>query len=322
MQYNQRYVGAEKPRLAHSPVEKPALGALGVWLQQVNTLLTWREDDENWLRQKTGMPTLAPGESEADARRERALNVPSPVAVDLPDDSSDEQDDESQMAEFAEEGRQYERKRIESKMQRRVLTFLSGQMERVQASAGHGVDDDVFWEREEESLRQEFLQELLRWTLEMAGYAVADTSAVIGPSGVDWGLVNADAARWARDAAGIWIKNITQKTRDGVRETVAAWIDSGGTLDDLTKALAPIFGKNRAALIASTEVTRAYARANELVWGRLNEQGFGIVPTVATAEDELVCPICGPKNGKATADEGWPPYHPGCRCWTVPRIPI
>jgi len=44
-----------------------------------------------------------------------------------------------------------------------------------------------------------------------------------------------------------------------------------------------------------------------------------------TRNDEIVCPICGPRHGKEEGD-GWtkddgPPAHPRCRCWTNHVLP-
>ena len=52
-----------------------------------------------------------------------------------------------------------------------------------------------------------------------------------------------------------------------------------------------MFGERRAELIASTEVTRAYAEGNVAGWRA---------------------------SGMADREpEQKPPYHPGCRCWLV-----
>jgi len=48
-----------------------------------------------------------------------------------------------------------------------------------------------------------------------------------------------------------------------------------------------------------------------------------------TAEDEKVCPVCAPLDGKIKKDGGWmskgtlierPPAHPNCRCQTVVEL--
>ncbi len=32
------------------------------------------------------------------------------------------------------------------------------------------------------------------------------------------------------------------------------------------------------------------------------------------------CEICAPKEGKSVKEEGWPTYHPSCRCTTVSEV--
>ena len=79
-------------------------------------------------------------------------------------------------------------------------------------------------------------------------------------------------------------------------------------------------------MIASTEVTRAYAEGTQAAY-----REAGVIERMQwrTARDEIVCPICGalhnvqaalgqpfvnPQNGR----EYFPPAHPRCRCWVVP----
>jgi hypothetical protein len=54
-------------------------------------------------------------------------------------------------------------------------------------------------------------------------------------------------------------------------------------------------------LIASTEVTRAYAQAQIQAW-----QATGVVRSMqwTTANDERVCPICGPLGGLEFGEDG------------------
>jgi hypothetical protein len=70
-------------------------------------------------------------------------------------------------------------------------------------------------------------------------------------------------------------------------------------------------------MIAVTEVTRASVEGERAQVRELAAQGVVLVATWQTANDELVCPVCGPRNGRREGD-GWdspPPAHPRCRCW-------
>lgn len=150
--------------------------------------------------------------------------------------------------------------------------------------------------------------------------------------GVDWTLVNEAARQWVLGVNPELLAGKVKELFDQVqltsirtlRQEIAGWIETGEKLPDLVKRLAPTFGKQRAELIASTEVTRAYAEGNKQAW-----QAAGIVEKREwrTAADERVCPICGPLHGQQAglndAFEGGvdnPPAHPRCRCWIVPVI--
>ena len=142
--------------------------------------------------------------------------------------------------------------------------------------------------------------------------------------GFDWTLANVAARDWANRHAGELITLINDTTRNQVRQAVAAWIENGDPLPALIRELAPMFGGERAKLIAATEVTNAYAEAN-----RLSYIESGVVDEIEwrTARDERVCPICGPLHGRRTSVEnpdfdgrGIPSAHPRCRCWIVPVI--
>ena len=141
----------------------------------------------------------------------------------------------------------------------------------------------------------------------------------------DWTLANEAARDWADRHAGELISGVNATTKRNVQRSVAAWVDNGEPLSALVSELETTFGRKRAQLIASTEVTQAYAEAN-----RLSYLESGVVDTVEwrTANDERVCPICGPLHGKTDDAErpdfdgvGIPPAHPRCRCWIVPVVP-
>ncbi|GAH83549.1 unnamed protein product, partial [marine sediment metagenome] len=81
------------------------------------------------------------------------------------------------------------------------------------------------------------------------------------------------------------------------------------------------FGKARSAAIAITETTRAMAAASDALQADLAAQGVQTVQRWLTAEDERVCPVCGPLDH--TTEDTWraafpsgPPAHVNCRCVT------
>lgn len=143
--------------------------------------------------------------------------------------------------------------------------------------------------------------------------------------GFDWTLAHADARDWADRYVGELITRIDDTTRRHVQQAVSQWISNGDPLRVLVSQLAPTFGRNRAELIASTEVTNAYAegtirgyrvagyaetepkqkpaahpRCRCRIALKINNDGSANYVWL-TANDELVCPICGGLNG---SDQG------------------
>ncbi|MGQ9491728.1 MAG: phage head morphogenesis protein [Anaerolineae bacterium] len=141
----------------------------------------------------------------------------------------------------------------------------------------------------------------------------------------DWQLINENAVSWARNYAYSQIKSITETSKRVLQERVSAWMTSGKPLADLIRdpTLVAMFGPVRAKMIAVTEVTRAYAEANQQVFQQTG------VPRRRwnTAHDELVCPVCGPLNQVVVditepfpGGLALPPAHPNCRCWITPVV--
>jgi len=143
--------------------------------------------------------------------------------------------------------------------------------------------------------------------------------------GVDWGMVNQGAADWARDYVGQLIRGIDDTTQRGVRDAVERFYSEGENLGALRERLARWYGPMRADMIATTEVTRAAVEGERGTAAELAKEGIVMVEVWKTNNDELVCTICGPLNGKRKGD-GWterdgPPAHPRCRCWTSHELP-
>lgn len=123
------------------------------------------------------------------------------------------------------------------------------------------------------------------------------------------------AAEWASSYTFDLVKGMTDNRRSLLQTAIRDFYDKGLTLGDLRNRLAPEFGAQRAMSIGITETTRAASEAQWAYGDYLRGQGIMVVDVIETAQDERVCPICGPKQGARAKDEDYPPYHPGCRCW-------
>jgi SPP1 gp7 family putative phage head morphogenesis protein len=194
--------------------------------------------------------------------------------------------------------------------------------------------DPEFWRDEDDQLWREvgpFALNIL-----MAG-ARAGASAL--PAGfellIDWDMFNTSAVDWLRRYEANWLRGINATTRSQVTKIIEGWIRRGDPLPVLTEQLTPIYGSERAAMIAATETTRVYAEGNLAAW-----RATGIVTEKRwiTASDDRVCPVCGPLHNKVVSiDLGWsrdgqgqiiaspegllaPPAHVRCRCWLLPVI--
>ena len=77
--------------------------------------------------------------------------------------------------------------------------------------------------------------------------------------------------------------------------------------------------ENHASMIARTEMMFVY---NSYLIDQARKDGFNFL-VWRTAEDELVCSECGPRNNKAYPIDNLPqlPAHPNCRCgWILPLV--
>ena len=130
-----------------------------------------------------------------------------------------------------------------------------------------------------------------------------------------------DYARLHRDK---WLKLINEQTRDFVMDSILKWQQSGEPFSELVKILSNeelgIFNETRAKLIATTEVTRLHAWGNALAW---EKSGYISKFRWNTANDERVCPICGPRENQVfplSFIQDNMPAHPRCRCWATPIV--
>jgi hypothetical protein len=154
----------------------------------------------------------------------------------------------------------------------------------------------------------------------LAEIATERAYALAGEIGLTFDESGSQIATWAGRYTTERVKGITDYTRTVIERVVTQMRENPGmTLGDVARLLEPAFGARRADLIAVTEHTRAANQAAQYYQRYLSDNGLVFERVNQTNNDERVCPICGPLDGKREGD--WPspdgaPWHPGCRCST------
>ena len=139
---------------------------------------------------------------------------------------------------------------------------------------------DSFWADE----RQTLLSILLPRLEQIAFTAMSHASDKMGLA-FDPELSNKDAEAWAKEYTDVVLEELMTTTESHVGDIVSEWIGTpGATMGDLMNDLAPWFDEVRAARIAQTEVTRAYAQGEALAY----ERELGISTAILPVEDSHI----------------------------------
>lgn len=249
--------------------------------------------------------------------------------INLPDDLRAEVDAiKADMRDVREPGR-IEKMKAERKLQRFMRKVFARQAEIMRRwlednySSRKADIPGIDWEPEEEEELIRILTVSALDGIDLFGNQINVT--------FDKKLTNKEAAAWAKKYAGQFIKEINTTTRDRLRTAISDFADTEGmTIADVMDVLP--FDEERSRTIAITEITRAYAEANQLGANELAKEfpDVTVTKTWFTNNDDLVCPICAPLDGQTVKyDSGWgengaddpegilqPPAHVNCRCWT------
>jgi hypothetical protein len=139
--------------------------------------------------------------------------------------------------------------------------------------------------------------------------------------GVDWDFVTDQAANFSSTHAFALVKDLNDKSLRHLQTALMNFYQSPERdVDALIQTISTRFGETRAENIAITEVTRGYERGKEIYTDELWKIGVKAEPIWHTMDDERVCVICAPNDGKRKS-EGWTadgiPAHPRDRCWTT-----
>jgi SPP1 gp7 family putative phage head morphogenesis protein len=185
-----------------------------------------------------------------------------------------------------------------------------------------------FWNEEHQQLLR-----LLAPKLAAAAIRGARGAGVQLGLGINYQLSDNDAAQWARTYTDRLLQQLGSTTENFVGAALEQHFSTpGATLGDLVDALTPKLAGNvaRANAIAVTEVTRAYSAGQQAAYVRNGVKRWKWL----TGRDELVCPRCGPLNGKIVEigqafgvdakgkEIIEPPFHPNCRCYVAPVVDV
>jgi len=173
------------------------------------------------------------------------------------------------------------------------------------------------WEEEQ------WMDELLTVVVTALKYGVEIFSEQVS-IGIDYTMSNVNALNYARQYASDMVKGIDETTGAIIENAIGDFIDKpgfniGNIIDQLIETG---MTDKRAASIAVTETTRAFAEGQKFAGEELRKEfpDVKIEKTWFTNNDDRVCDICGPMDGKSVAyeddfDAEGPPAHPNCRCW-------
>jgi hypothetical protein len=146
---------------------------------------------------------------------------------------------------------------------------------------------------------------------------------------IDYTLINAQASEWARTYGYELVSGINQTSREALRRAVSGFVETPGMrIRDVMNFLP--YTEQRAMMVATTEITRAYSKATEIAGKELQKEypDVRVIKRWFTNQDDRVCEICAPLHMQVVSiDDGFtteddkslgvpsPPAHPNCRCW-------
>ena len=176
--------------------------------------------------------------------------------------------------------------------------------------------DDEFWRDDD------FIAKLGRILVGATAGGI-DIFADLMPLEIDYTLVNEEAARWALERAGHLTGLVDTTTIKTLRGALHDFVTTPGmTIGDIVNRLP--YDESRSLLIAVTETTNTYARAEKIAGEALQKEypDVLVIKTWFTNQDDIVCPLCRPLHMvevpiKDTFPGGieQPPLHCRCRCW-------
>ena len=226
----------------------------------------------------------------------------------------------------------FDRYEIERKLARVLSRDLRGELDKLLGYLGDPPNlaniPPEYWQGGWKDIQKD-VEPILVDTYIEAAMDLADGIGI----GIDFDNVNRAAVNWARQHSEEVMQQIWLRTHEytldvlsrysGVGEVIAQGYEEGLTIREISERLERMFSPVRAERIAVTETTRAVVEGERAYVAELErETGQRMIPIWMTANDELVCPICAPKNEKPITNGDYPPAHPNCRCgvgWEFPK---
>lgn len=158
---------------------------------------------------------------------------------------------------------------FEERMNEAVQVFLTNQLAsiRMKMISDQAIDaalESAFW-----AVQTQLMQVIFQTIFEdLVKFAIDQVSSTVSGIEVDWGLVNQDAVNWSKEFAADRVKAITETTRLQIGEIVSDGLTNGWGIDEIADAISKStgFSESRSEVIAITEVTTAFAEANERAW--------------------------------------------------------
>ncbi|KCZ71606.1 phage putative head morphogenesis protein, SPP1 gp7 family [Candidatus Methanoperedens nitroreducens] len=133
----------------------------------------------------------------------------------------------------------------------------------------------------------------------------------------DWRAI--DALRVRNLSA---LKGISDEQSKQIIEQLTTGIQRGEGIPELAGRITDRvdhIGIQRATVMARTETINAFTQGTIIRYQQHDIEETEFI----TAQDERVCPVCGPLDGKVfrlDSDHVVPPVHPQCRCVLLPII--
>jgi len=149
-------------------------------------------------------------------------------------------------------------------------------------------------------------------------------------------LVDTDALDFMTNYNLVLAGDVHRELADGIKRTVMNGIATGKGVEDIARDLGRVVkapesfrhagskvytkAQYRMEVIARTEVLRAHNQGRIKFHDQVGVRKLEWM----TMEDEQVCPICGPLDGKVFDTDRFPqqPAHPNCRCTSVVAWPL